>query len=89
MKSTTAFSLIFLVISQLTGCVFSPGQNLSGPGKKHYAGRYKLSFDKRVEIFPLTPLIEKLRPPGRNLRQILIWMSRSKTGNTVLVQATS
>jgi polysaccharide export outer membrane protein len=56
MKSTTAFSLLFLSISQLTGCVFSPGQNLSVSGKKVIsAEEANYQLDKRVEIFPLTP----------------------------------
>jgi len=64
MKATIAFSLLFLTVSQLTGCVFSPGQNLSVSGKKVIAAEdANYQLDKRVEIFPLTPgLIEKLRP---------------------------
>ena len=86
MKNTTAFPLLFLFLSQLTGCVFSPGQHLSLSGKKVTPSEeINHQLDKRVEIFPVTPgLIEKLRPPCRNLRRILIWMSSSKTGNTVL-----
>ena len=63
MKSTTAFSLLFLTVSQLTGCVFAPGQNLSVSGKKVIAAEdVNYNLDKRVEIFTLTPgLIEKDR----------------------------
>lgn len=65
MKNTTALLLSFLTLSQLTGCVFSPGHNLSLSGKKVTTGEeINDPLDKRVEVFPLTPgLIEKLRPP--------------------------
>lgn len=64
MKNTIALSLLFFTVSQLTGCVFLPGQNLSLSGKKVTpAEDVNYQLDKRVEIFPLTPaLIEKLRP---------------------------
>ncbi|HCT8090111.1 TPA: polysaccharide export protein [Enterobacter hormaechei] len=64
MKNTTALSVIFLAISQLAGCVISPGQTLSSAGKKIIApADLNNSLDKQIEIYPLTPgLIEKLRP---------------------------
>ncbi|AEN65602.1 polysaccharide export protein [Enterobacter soli] len=64
MKKTTAFSLIFLVISQLTGCVISPGQTLKTTGKNSITPfDINNDLDKQVDIYPLTPfLIEKLRP---------------------------
>ncbi|WP_445663487.1 polysaccharide export protein [Enterobacter soli] len=64
MKKTTAFSLIFLVISQLTGCVISPGQTLKTAGKNSITlFDINNDLDKQVDIYPLTPfLIEKLRP---------------------------
>ncbi|MGS4679099.1 polysaccharide export protein [Enterobacter soli] len=64
MKKTTAFSLIFLVISQLTGCVISPGQTLKTAGKNSITPfDINNDLDKQVDIYPLTPfLIEKLRP---------------------------
>ncbi|MEB7543350.1 polysaccharide export protein [Enterobacter huaxiensis] len=64
MKSTTAFPVIFLVISQLTGCVISPGQTLSTAGKKIIVSAdQNTRLDNQVDIYPLTPsLIEKLRP---------------------------
>ncbi|MGS2872462.1 polysaccharide export protein [Enterobacter huaxiensis] len=64
MKSTTAFSVIFLLISQLTGCVISPGQTLSTAGKKIIVSAdQNTRLDNQVDIYPLTPaLIEKLRP---------------------------
>lgn len=64
MKKTTAFSLIFLVISQLTGCVISPGQTLKTAGKNSITPfDINNDLDKQVDIYSLTPfLIEKLRP---------------------------
>ncbi|HII3268031.1 polysaccharide export protein [Enterobacter hormaechei] len=55
---------MFLAISQLAGCVISPGQTLSSAGKKIIApADLNNSLDKQIEIYPLTPgLIEKLRP---------------------------
>lgn len=94
MKSTTAFSLLFLSISQLTGCVFSPGQNLSVSGKKVISAKEaNYQLDKRVEIFPLTPeWIEKLRPPvsksqaNPNLdKQIKNWEYRIGAGDILTV----
>ena len=94
MKSTTAFSLLFLSISQLTGCVFSPGQNLSLSGKKVIsAEEANYQLDKRVGIFPLTPeWIEKLRPPvsksqaNPNLdKQIKNWEYRIGAGDILTV----
>jgi len=64
MKKITAFSVIFLTITQLTGCVFSPGQNISPAGKNIIAFEDEHNYlDKRVDFYPLTPsVIEKLRP---------------------------
>ncbi len=94
MKSTTAFSLLFLSMSQLTGCMFSPGLDLTVSGKNVISpeeANYQL--EKRVEIFPLTPeLIEKLRPPvsksqaNPNLdAQIKRWEYRIGTGDILTV----
>lgn len=94
MKNITAFSLLFLTVSQLAGCVFSSGQNLSVSGKKVISveeNNYQL--DKRVEIFPLTPgLIEKLLPTvsksqaNPNLdEQIKNWEYRIGTGDILTV----
>lgn len=84
MKNTTLFSLLFLSVGQLTGCVFSPGQDLSITGKKVMAdGEANYQLDQHVEIYPLTR--RSLKDCDRlssNLRQILLWMSRLKTGNT-------
>ncbi|WP_226876169.1 hypothetical protein [Enterobacter ludwigii] len=65
MKNTMLFSLLFLSVGQLTGCVFSPGQDLSITGKKVMTdGETNYQLDQHVEIYPLTPaLIERLRPP--------------------------
>lgn len=66
MKSTTAFSLLFLSISQLTGCVFSPGQNLSVSGKKVIsAEEANYQLDKRVEIFSADAGVDWKTAPAR------------------------
>jgi len=64
MKKTTAFSLMFLAISQLSGCVISPGQTLKTTGKNIITpSDINNDIDKQVDIYPLTPfLIDKLRP---------------------------
>ena len=94
MKNTTAFPLLFLFLSQLTGCVFSPGQHLSLSGKKVTPSEeINHQLDKRVEIFPVTPgLIEKLRPPvsksqaNPNLdEQLKNWEYRIGTGDILTV----
>ncbi|ENY9448478.1 polysaccharide export protein, partial [Enterobacter chengduensis] len=80
--------------SQLTGCVFSPGQNLSVSGKKVIATEdVNYQLDKRVEIYPLTPgLIEKLRPTVSKSQanptldeQIKNWEYRIGTGDILTV----
>ncbi|HHA2010757.1 TPA: polysaccharide export protein [Enterobacter mori] len=94
MKNTTAFSFLFLALSQLTGCVFSPGQDLAMTGKNIIATEDKdYQLDKHVEIYPLTPvLIEKLRPPvsksqaNPNLEeQVKNWEYRIGTGDILTV----
>ena len=90
MKNTTALLLSFLTLSQLTGCVFSPGQNLSLSGKKVTTDEeINDPLDKRVEVFPLTPgLIEKLRPPVSKSQANPTLDEQLKTGNTALAQGT-
>ncbi|MFP5976136.1 polysaccharide export protein [Enterobacter mori] len=94
MKNTTVFSFLFLSISQLTGCVFSPGQDLAMTGKNVIATEDKdYQLDKHVEIYPLTPvLIEQLRPPvsksqaNPNLdKQVKNWEYRIGTGDILTV----
>ncbi|WP_421510752.1 polysaccharide export protein [Enterobacter sp. JS8-1] len=94
MKNTTVFSFLFLAISQLTGCVFLPGQDLSMTGKNVIATEDKdYQLDKHVEIYPLTPvLIEQLRPPvsksqaNPNLdEQVKNWEYRIGTGDILTV----
>ena len=94
MKNTTAFSLLFVAVIQLTGCVFSPGQTLDVAGKKVIPAEDKdYQLDKRVEIYPLTPtLIEKLLPPvsksqaNPNLdEQVKNWEYRIGTGDILTV----
>ncbi|MBV7557293.1 polysaccharide export protein [Enterobacter mori] len=94
MKNTTVFSFLFLAISQLTGCVFSPGQDLAMTGKNVIATEDKdYQLDKHVEIYPLTPvLIEQLRPPvsksqaNPNLdEQVKNWEYRIGTGDILTV----
>ncbi|HDR2619059.1 TPA: polysaccharide export protein [Enterobacter asburiae] len=86
--------MLFLTVSQLTGCFFSPGQNLSVSGKKVVSvEEVNYQLDKRVEIFPLTPgLIEKLLPTvsksqaNPNLdEQIKNWEYRIGTGDILTV----
>ncbi|WKW36467.1 polysaccharide export protein [Enterobacter mori] len=94
MKNTTVFSFLFFAISQLTGCVFSPGQDLAMTGKNVIATEDKdYQLDKHVEIYPLTPvLIEQLRPPvsksqaNPNLdEQVKNWEYRIGTGDILTV----
>ncbi|HDR2707034.1 TPA: polysaccharide export protein [Enterobacter mori] len=94
MKNTMVFSFLFLAISQLTGCVFSPGQDLAMTGKNVIATEDKdYQLDKHVEIYPLTPvLIEQLRPPvsksqaNPNLdEQVKNWEYRIGTGDILTV----
>ncbi|EPC4044643.1 polysaccharide export protein [Enterobacter mori] len=94
MKNTTVFSFLFLAISQLTGCVFSPGQDLAMTGKNVIATEDKdYQLDKHVEIYPLTPvLVEQLRPPvsksqaNPNLdEQVKNWEYRIGTGDILTV----
>jgi len=94
MKNTTVFPFLFLAISQLTGCVFSPGQDLAMTGKNVIATEDKdYQLDKHVEIYPLTPvLIEQLRPPvsksqaNPNLdEQVKNWEYRIGTGDILTV----
>lgn len=64
MKNKISLSVLALIISQLTGCAFVPGQQLSVSDKNVIAAsdaNYQL--DKRVDVYPITPsLIETLRP---------------------------
>ncbi|EOZ9569938.1 polysaccharide export protein [Enterobacter hormaechei] len=64
MKNTTVFSILFLIITPLSGCVFSPGQHLDLAGKQVMATENANDrLEKRIDVYPLTPsLIEKLRP---------------------------
>lgn len=94
MKNTTTLFVIFLAISQLTGCVFSPGQALSSSGKNIITtGDEYNNVDKRVDLYPLTPsLIEKLRPavvksqPNPKLdEQLRNWEYRIGAGDVLTV----
>lgn len=94
MKNTIAFSVIFLAISQLTGCIFSPGQTLRSSGKNIIASDEEGNYlDKRVDLYPLTPsLIEKLRPavaksqPNPKLdEQVREWEYRIGAGDILTV----
>ncbi|KAB2519827.1 polysaccharide export protein [Enterobacter hormaechei] len=64
MKNTTVVSILFLIITPLSGCVFYPGQHLDLAGKKIIAAEDANDrLEKRIDVYPLTPsLIEKLRP---------------------------
>ncbi|HDS9358874.1 TPA: polysaccharide export protein [Enterobacter chengduensis] len=94
MKNTTPLSIIFLVISQLTGCVFSPGQDLSIKGKNiasSDAAEYQI--DNHVDVYQITPgLIEKMRKPmlksqqNPNLdEQVRAWEYRVGPGDILTV----
>ncbi|WP_297121888.1 polysaccharide export protein [uncultured Enterobacter sp.] len=94
MKNTTPLSIIFLVISQLTGCVFSPGQNLSVTGKNiASSGAADYQIDNHVDVYPITPgLIEKMRKPmlksqqNPNLDdQVRAWEYRVGAGDILTV----
>lgn len=94
MKNTTTLSVIFLAISQLTGCVFSPGQTLSSAGKNVItSGDENNNLDKRVVLYPVTPsLIEKLRPAVTKSQsnpkldeQVRNWEYRIGTGDILTV----
>lgn len=94
MKNTTTLSVIFLAISQLTGCVFSPGQTLSSAGKNVItSGDENNNLDKRVDLYPVTPsLIEKLRPAVTKSQsnpkldeQVRNWEYRIGTGDILTV----
>ena len=64
MKNTTVVSILFLIITPLSGCVFYPGQHLDLAGKKIIAAEdVNDRLEKRIDVYPLTPsLIEKMRP---------------------------
>ena len=64
MKNTTVVSILFLIITPLSGCVFYPGQHLDLAGKKIIAAEDANDrLEKRIDVYPLTPsLMEKLRP---------------------------
>ncbi|MHA1047623.1 polysaccharide export protein [Enterobacter hormaechei subsp. steigerwaltii] len=64
MKNTTVVSILFLIITPLSGCVFYPGQHLDLAGKKIIAAEDANDrLEKRIDVYPLTPsLIEKMRP---------------------------
>lgn len=94
MKNTTAFSLLLLSIFPLSGCVFSPGQNLNVEGKQVITAEdANYDLEKRVEVYPLTPaLIEKLRPQVLNSQanpnldeQVKNWEYRIGTGDILTV----
>ncbi|WP_276854145.1 polysaccharide export protein, partial [Enterobacter oligotrophicus] len=87
-------SVIFLTLSQLTGCVFSPGQTISTGGKNRITSTEELNYiDKRMDIYPLTPsLVEKLRSPALKSQanpnldeQIKNWEYRIGTGDILTV----
>lgn len=64
MKNKISLLMLALIISQLTGCVFAPGQSLSVSGKNVIdSSDAKDNLDNRVDVYPVTPtLIDSLRP---------------------------
>lgn len=64
MKNKISLLMLALIISQLTGCAFAPGQSLSVSGKNVIGSSdAKDNLDNRVDVYPVTPaLIDSLRP---------------------------
>lgn len=64
MKNKISLLVLALIISQLTGCAFAPGQSLSVSGKNVIGSSdAKDNLDNRVDVYPITPaLIDVLRP---------------------------
>jgi len=64
MKNKSFALVLLLAVSQLTACVFAPGQHLSVTDKKTIRGADDNdNLDEKIDIYPVTPvLIENLRP---------------------------
>lgn len=63
MKKIVNLITLFLITTQLSGCVIMPGQHLTTSGKKVISTDDKdYDLDKRVDVYPVTPsLIERMR----------------------------
>lgn len=63
MKKIVNLLAIFLITTQISGCVIMPGQHLTTSGKKVISTDDKdYDLDKRVDVYPVTPsLIERMR----------------------------
>ncbi|MDR9888813.1 polysaccharide export protein [Pseudenterobacter timonensis] len=63
MKKIVNLLALFLITTQLSGCVIMPGQHLTTSGKKVISsGDKDYDLDKRVDVYPVTPsLIERMR----------------------------
>lgn len=63
MKKIVNLLVLFLITTQISGCVIMPGQHLNTSGKKVISTDDKdYDLDKRVEVYPVTPsLIERMR----------------------------
>lgn len=64
MRDNYRFLFVIFFMVQLSGCVITPGQNLTLSGKKVITTKDKnYKIEQHVEIYPITPsLIETLRP---------------------------
>ncbi|WP_343647435.1 polysaccharide export protein [Enterobacter sp.] len=94
MKTFLRFAFLFFSITQLTGCVFSPGQNLSLSGKNIINKNDEdFHIDNQVDIFWVTPsLIETMRPVVSRAQanpeldeQVKHWEYRIGTGDILNV----
>ncbi|MEX9251031.1 polysaccharide export protein [Pseudenterobacter timonensis] len=63
MKKIVNLLALFLITTQISGCVIMPGQHLATSGKKVISTDDKdYDLDKRVDVYPVTPsLIERMR----------------------------
>lgn len=63
MKKIVNLLALFLITTQISGCVIMPGQHLTTSGKKVISTDDKdYDLDKRVDVYPVTPsLIERMR----------------------------
>lgn len=94
MKNKISLTVLALIISQLTGCVFMPGQGLSVSDKNVIdTADENYQLDSRVDIYPVTPsLIESLRPtalksqPNPNLdAQLKTWEYHIDVGDILTI----
>ncbi|MEH0884444.1 polysaccharide export protein [Enterobacter sp. UNJFSC 003] len=94
MKNTAIIPFLIFIFSQLTGCVFSPGQHVDLTGKNIITSEQESNdLNKKVDLYPLTPsLIEKLRPAAAKSQSnpnldalVKSWEYRIGTGDILTV----